>query len=313
MSATGRVEFHALGTGCVVVTSDAAAVSLAHHAVVEELAQIDASCSRFRPDSDLERVNDNPGRAIGVSTCLLDALDIAMRAARITSGDLDPTIGSALIMLGYDRDFAALGGTAAAGRIRVGRVRGWQSIHVDRRSGTVSVPVGIRLDLGATAKAWAADRSASAAARLVGCGVLVSLGGDISVANEAPAEGWVVALADRHDSPPRFGDPIVAIRDGGLATSSTTVRRWQVAGTAAHHILDPNTSQPAPEHWRTVSVAAASAVDANIASTTCIIRGERALDWLAEIGLPARLVHVSGAVTAVNGWPVDRTAVAMHS
>ena len=201
MIEAGRAEFHALGTGCVVMTSEAVALSAAHHEVIGELARIDAACSRFRSDSDLERVNNNPGRPVAVSACLLDALDVAFRAAQITDGDLDPTIGSALITLGYDRDFETLRGADAAGRIHVRRVRGWRSIAVDRAQGTVSVPNGIRLDLGATAKAWAADCAAGAAACAVDCGVLVSIGGDIAVANAAPGAGWAVALADRHDAP----------------------------------------------------------------------------------------------------------------
>ena len=273
MIEAGRAEFHALGTGCVVMTTAAAALSTAHHEVLGELARIDAACSRFRSDSDLERVNNNPGHTVAVSECLVDALDVAFRAAQITDGDLDPTIGSALITLGYDRDFETLAGVAPAGRIHVQRVRGWPSIAVDRAQGTVSVPNGIRLDLGATAKAWAVDRAASAAARAVECGVLVSVGGDVAVANRAPGNGWAVALADRHDASPRPEDPMVTIRDGGLATSSTMARRWQADGATMHHILDPHTSQPAAEYWRTVTVSAASVVDANIASTTCIIRG----------------------------------------
>ncbi len=140
----------------------------------------------------------------------------------------------------------------------------------------------------------------------------MSLGGDIAVAGAAPRGGWVVALADRHDAAVSDSTPTVAIHDGGLATSSTAARRWQLGDVAVHHILDPRTGLPAHEHWRTVSVAASSAVDANIASTTCIIRGAAALDWLAEIGLPARLVDGHGAVTAVNGWPTDRASAMVH-
>ncbi len=159
MSGPARIEFRALGTGCAVTTADPSALASAERAVSVELAAVDAACSRFRSDSDLERVNANAGQDVRVSGCLLDALDVASRAAVLSGGDLDPTIGSALVALGYDRDFAAIG-EGAAGRVHVQRVRGWQSITVDRARGTVSVPAGIRIDLGATAKAWAADRAA---------------------------------------------------------------------------------------------------------------------------------------------------------
>ncbi len=313
MSEPGRVEFRALGTGCVVMSVDATAIVAAQAAALRELAAVDAACSRFRDDSDLEQVNGHPGTPVAVSTLLLDALDVARRAAQLTDGDLDPTIGTALITLGYDRDFAAIGDAArAAGRVHVRRVRGWQCIAVDRDRRTVSVPKGVRIDLGATAKAWAADRAATAAAGAAGCGVLVSLGGDIAVQGDGPDSGWAVALADRHDAP-AAGAPIVTIREGGIATSSTSARRWTSGDTTAHHIIDPATSLPVPDYWRTVTVAAASALDANIASTTCIIRGDRALDWLAEIRLPARLVAANGHVTVVNGWPSDTPCAAVHA
>jgi thiamine biosynthesis lipoprotein len=306
----GRVEFRALGTGCVVTTTDAHSINAACEAVTTELAAIDAACSRFRSDSDLERVNDNAGRAVPVGTLLLDAIDVAIRAAQLTDGDIDPTIGSALITLGYDRDFASLG-VQSAGRVHVRRVSGWQCIRADRANGTVAVPTGVRIDLGATAKAWAADRAAQAATAQVAadCGVLVSLGGDISVVNPAPRDGWPVRVADNHAAPLEGDGPIIAIHAGGLATSSTKVRRWQAGASEVHHIIDPHTSAPAAEYWRTVSVAAGSALDANIASTTCIIRGERAIDWLDGVGLPARLVRADGRVTTTNGWPADAPAV----
>jgi thiamine biosynthesis lipoprotein len=93
---------------------------------------------------------------------------------------------------------------------------------------------------------------------------------------------------------------------GGLATSSTAVRRWRRGGTAYHHVLDPRTGLPAEPVWRTVTVTAATCVDANTASTAAIVRGRPALGWLARLGLPSRLVGADGAVRRVAGWPADR-------
>jgi thiamine biosynthesis lipoprotein len=98
---------------------------------------------------------------------------------------------------------------------------------------------------------------------------------------------------------------MIAIRDGGLATSSTKARRWQRGGDVLHHILDPRTGLPAEPVWRTVSVAAGTCVDANAASTAAVIRGRAALGWLARLGLPARLVDATGVVFTVAGWPED--------
>jgi thiamine biosynthesis lipoprotein len=161
------------------------------------------------------------------------------------------------------------------------------------------------LDVGATAKALAADRAARAAAEACGCGVLVSVGGDVATAGEAPRGGWRVRVTDDHRSPPGAPGQTIAIRCGGLATSGTAVRRWRSGGDSAHHIIDPTTGAPAQTPWRTVSVAAADCAQANIAATAAIVRGKRATAWLERISLPARLVDAHGRVTVLAGWPRD--------
>src|SRR6201992_2123589 len=165
-----------------------------------------------------------------------------------------------------------------------------------------------RLDLGATAKAWTPDRSAARIAETLSTGVLVGLGGDISVAGPAPEGGWRIRVQDitgHPDEDPSGPATVVAITSGGLATSSTTARRWRRGGSVLHHILDPRTGlAPAPV-WRTVSVTAATCADANAASTAAIIRGDSAPGWLAALRLPARLVADTGRVETVAGWPAE--------
>jgi thiamine biosynthesis lipoprotein len=163
----------------------------------------------------------------------------------------------------------------------------------------------VRLDLGATAKAWAADRAAAAAAAAGDCGVLVSLGGDIATSGPAPADGWRIRVTDDHRSDPSAPGQTISIRSGGLATSSTAVRRWSHGGHTMHHIIDPRTGGPAQTSWRTVSVAAADCAQANIATTAALLRAEDAPGWLAGLGLPARLVDREGGVRTVGDWPAD--------
>lgn len=292
----------ALGTtaGLVVAGGSPGA---ARRAVEAELAQIDAACSRFREDSELSILNRARGRRARVSPLFLLALDVALRAAALTGGRVDPTVGLALSLAGYDRDFSRVRGSRVQ-RLRAGRVAGWRVVEVDRAAGTVRVPDGIRLDLGATAKALAADRAAERAlSEGAARGVLVNLGGDIATAGVAPPGGWPVRVADSHTAGPEAPGQLVAIASGGLATSSTTVRRWRRRGGEAHHIVDPCSGAPAVEHWRTVSVAAATCVDANIASTAAIVLGAAGRDWLTEAGLPARLVRTDGEVETTAGWP----------
>lgn len=296
-------------------SNDEAARALA--AVQDEVAAIDAACSRFRPDSELSQLNAAGGRPFAAGPLLWEALAVVLRAARLTGGLVDPTIGRALRELGYDRDFAALAlapTTAAPAVVITHRAPGWRSIRLDPRRRTVTVPAGVEVDLGATAKALAADRAAHAAARAAGCGVLVSLGGDIATAGAVPSAGWTVRVADDHAAPADAPGQTVTLHGGALATSGTTVRRWYQAASARHHLIDPATGQPAAEVWRTVSVTAATCVDANTASTAAIILGAAAPSWLAARSLPARLVSVDGAVTTVAGWPPsadDREAPAM--
>jgi len=123
------------------------------------------------------------------------------------------------------------------------------------------------------------------------------------VAGPPPARGWAVRITDDHAAGPDADGQTVLVQSGGLATSSTTVRRWARGGEDVHHVIDPRTGRPAAEVWRTVSVAAASCVDANIASTAAVIRGEAAPAWLESLGLPARLVLPEGSVVRVGGWP----------
>ena len=301
-----RSVFHALGTTGVVVTTDRGALAAATDAVFAEVAAIDLACSRFRADSDLSRLNASAPQPASVSPLLLDALEIALRAARVTDGDVDPTVGRALRIVGYDRDFSRVAPDGPGIR-SVTVARRWPEITIDRDNGTASVPSGVELDLGATAKAFAADRAAAAAHTLVGCGVLVSLGGDLSLAGTAPPGGWPVLLSDHHDAHLGEAGPTVALFSGGLATSGTAARRWRRGGVEVHHLIDPGTGRPVPEVWRTVSVAAASCVDANIASTAAMIRGVDAPRWLAGLGLQARLVTPEGDQTLVGSWcaPVE--------
>jgi thiamine biosynthesis lipoprotein len=207
-------------------------------------------------------------------------------------------------MAGYDATFRVVaardGSTFTAD---FGAVPCWDTIELDEDAASVRVPDGVELDLGATAKALACDRAAAAAAAVAG-GVLVGLGGDISVAGETPTGGWPVRIADDHAAPLDGPGPTVALSGGGLATSSTTVRRWYSGATELHHLVDPRTGRPAESQWRTVSVAAASCVDANVASTASFMLAD-APAWLAERQLPARLVSIDGAATCVGGWPED--------
>jgi thiamine biosynthesis lipoprotein len=302
--AHGSATFPALGGIACVVTGDPSAVRDAQDIVSREVAAFDAACSRFRSDSGLSRVNGSPGRWVPIDERLCDAIDAALDAAVTTGGLVDPTVGGSLLALGYRHDFWASppSGDPAFRTAPAGR---WREIELDRASARVRVPEGVLLDLGATAKALAADRAAEAASPITG-GVLVSLGGDIRVAGEAPVAGWPVRIADDHRAAVSAPGQTIAISSGGVASSSTTVRAWTRGRVSVHHIVDPATGRPAAPVWRTVSVAAATCLEANVAATAAIVLGEGAPAWLAGRLLPSRLVRPAGDAIAISGWPGER-------
>jgi thiamine biosynthesis lipoprotein len=301
------VTFPALGTTVSVLVTEPRGIPVARRAVEDELAEMDAAASRFRSDSDLTRLNGAGGRQVQVGPLLITALTVALRAAELTDGDVDPTIGRALRLSGYDRDFAEVAPVGPTLGVHSAPAAGWQAVELDPADGWVRMPAGVEVDLGATAKALAVDRAAAAAHVAADCGVLVSVGGDLAMCGPPPADGWVVRVTDDHRDAGGCGQTVTVV-DGGLATSSTTVRRWSRGGQNVHHIVDPRTGQPASGPWRTVSVTARSCVDANTASTAAIVRGARAVPWLGELGLPARLVADDGRVVTIGGWPSDEPA-----
>jgi len=307
----------ALGTFASVLLTRPAALGAAREILSAELAAIDLACSRFRPDSELSALNRADGRAIRISPLFALALEVALWAAQASAGDVDPTCGRSLVRIGYDRDYAEVLAQEAPLTERPAPAAGWWCVDLDSAQLTVRVPAGVLVDLGATAKALAADMAATAIADRLGCGVLVNLGGDIAVAGRAPEGGWKVGIDDgltaAADSEPgadpgsRGGSqgagPVVSVETGGLATSSPGVRSWRRGDLALHHILVPGTGRPAEICWAAVSVAAATCVDANTASTAAVIRGRAAPGWLANLRLPARLVRPDGSATTTGGWP----------
>jgi thiamine biosynthesis lipoprotein len=283
------------------------AIELLHR----ELDMVEGVASRFRPDSEISLLHDAIARAGGqpvpVSPLLAEAIEIGLRAGALTDGAVDITVGAVLAHLGYDRDFPLLASGVEGSLPGPHPVPGWRCVTLDRESSTVAAPPGVVLDLGATAKAWAADRAARAIGSTFGCGVLVSLGGDLAV-DGALHGGFTVGVADVCDADEAAVSVMIA--SGGLASSGIGRRNWLLGGHRVHHLIDPATGLPADSPWRTVSVAAACCVDANTASTAAMVTGESAVDWLTEAGLPSRLVRHDGTVVTVAGWPSPAGEVA---
>jgi len=296
-----HVRFDVFGSYGFLAVRNAGVLHRALALTRSVVAEVDATCSRFRDDSDLSRVNRTPGEWVEVRPLLVEAVRAANDAAACSDGLVDPLLGRSLVTLGYDRDFGLLVELAdASSPTSTAPTRdAWRQIRVTEDR--VRIPASTALDLGATAKAWAADLVATVIERELGASALVSLGGDIRVA--APDDRpWPVAIGER---PGAEADTFVDLYAGGLATSSTRVRRWTRGGTVRHHLIDPRTGLSATEVWRTVTATGSSCLAANTASTAAVVLGADAPGWLEQHDVTARLVAADGRVVRIGGWPPD--------
>lgn len=287
-------RFTVWSTTASVVVTDAEALGAAVEIVRAGLDDVDRACSRFRGDSELAGLTAGRSR---LSPLLADLVGTALTAAEETGGLVDPTVGGAMRQLGYDRSIELLPADGPPVRL-VSEVPGWRRVHL--YGDQLELPRDVVLDLGATAKALAADLLARRAADTVGVGVLVELGGDIATAGRAPAGGWQVRVQDTEDDPPC---QVTLTEGSAVATSSTVRRTWRRGGVRIHHVVDPRTAAPAAPVWRSATVAARTCVEANTASTAAIILGRTAARWLSERGLTARLVDQQQRVVHIGGWP----------
>ena len=288
-------------TARLVVTEESALVE-ATAVVFEQLARVDAAANRFLAGSEVSRLARGTGAPAVVSPLLAELIGVALAAAAATGGAVDPTLGGPLLDLGCP-DLAAAeptGPTAGPDRPQpsVRRRTSWRDVRLDGRM--VTLPAGTLLDLGATAKAHAADRCAVAVADRFGCGALVSLGGDLRAAGPPPDGGWQVLVQDGPDEP---ASQVRLAGAAAVATSSTLHRTWRQGGRVRHHVLDPATCRPAAPVWRTASVAADTCLRANTWSTAALVRGHAAERDLRRAGVAARLVAADGAVVRLGGWP----------
>ena len=294
----------ALGTYLFLATRRARDLPVARGLAEAILEEVDRTCSRFRPDSDLSRANAAAGRWVEVDPLLVAAVTAACQAALHTGGLVHPLLGRPLVQLGYDRDFAAVPADRDVPAVlwppAEPALESWRDLGLDP-DGAIRVPTGTALDLGSTGKAWAADVVAAAFAAELGGSALVSIGGDLAVA--APdGDPWPVAISTHPEGPV---ETTVALDRGGLATSSTRVRRWARRGVQLHHLVDPRTGRPAAEVWRTVTATGPTCAAANTATTAAVVLGAEAPRWLTARGVTARLVAADGRVVTTGGWPAD--------
>ena len=251
-----------MGVGVVVggATSDEL------EAVRDLFERLEETFSRFRASSELNLVNGGPGEFVAVSPLFARTLALALDSARRTDGLVDPTLGTAIEAVGYDRDFEEL---AADPRPPAPAVPGsWRHVRVAGR--LVFRYPGTKLDLNCVVKGVAVD----AALDLLDGDGFVAAGGDVAVRGST-----VVGLP---------GGDSVMLRNGGLATSGTTRRRWERGSSPQHHLIDPRTGRPSTSRWAEVTVAAGSCLEADVAAKAAFLLSDDGPGWLDDRGLPGR-------------------------
>lgn len=262
--------------------------------------EVEARFSRFRPDSELVRLNSAAGKEVRVSADLAELVQLALAAAKASDGVFDPTIIDALEAAGYDRSIDLIWANGAHSPLQIAaQPDRWRQVAVDTTTCLVKLPAGVRLDLGGIAKGWAADRAA-AMLQQIGPG-MVNAGGDLCAWGDQPGiekgNGWLVALD--HPAQPSVDVAWLRVHDGAVATSSITRRRW----AGGHHLIDPRTALPANTDLLSVTAMAPTVAQAEVAAKVVLILGrETGLTWLAEqANAEAVLVGAKGDLFGTPG------------
>lgn len=272
----------------------------------QELAELERRWSRFRPDSDVSRVNAADGDAVAVAPSTAELVALAVRAWEQTEGRFDPTVLDAVVAAGYDRPFELIEARVA----HLGPTRpspGCRGIQVDEAGAIVRLPVGVHLDLGGIGKGRAADILVARLARAVqatsASGVLVNLGGDLRCTGQ-PGDGdrWRIDLTDPFD--PGATLTTLELTEGAVATSTTARRTWLTSDGPGHHLIDPRSGRPASSGLTSVTVVAAQAVWAEIVAKAVLVAGlGPGLDVVESLGLAALAVTDSGDLVASERLP----------
>jgi thiamine biosynthesis lipoprotein len=274
-------RFRAMGTD-VEFLVEAEDPERALEAAEAEFHRLEALLSRFRPDSELSRLNEHGSLEPGPD--LLEVVELALLARIRTGGRFDPTVHDALVAAGYDRSFELVpadGPAAGAAPCRGG-------VLVDGRR--IELEPGVRLDLGGIGKGFAVERAAVVLAAAGPC--LVNAGGDLAVRGGS----WPVGVETAD------GQITLELDRGAIATSGRDRRRWRRNGHEQHHLIDPRTGAPAESDLLRVTVVASDAVEAEAWAKALFLAGEDAAAAEAdELGLPTVLVTADGRTRLAGG------------
>lgn len=294
-----RAAFHAMGTTIVVIAPDEQLPD-ALRLTRDLFDEWECALSRFRPESELSRLNAAAGFPVAVSPLLLTTLQKALDAARATRGVFDPTVLQRMIEIGYDRTFEAMSPRLpAVPYTRPSQVGGWRKIMVDEARRLVRLPAGVGLDFGGIAKGLAVDAALDLLTEHGVTSALINAGGDLAVRGLPPdLPQWSIA------SPGKDEQWVIGLERGALATSGLGHRHWMQGDQPRHHLIDPRTGEPADSALFSVTSVAGACAQAEVAAKTALILGrERGAQFIEAARLGALLVGESGEWSTAGAWP----------
>lgn len=276
-------ELRAMNTDVLLAANGAsAALGSAFAAAHDFIRRAEQRLTRFTETSELSQLNRSAGLPFAASPELYDVVAQAVSFADQTGGLFDPTVLDALEAAGYDRSMDDIRVSGAGpSRRPVHRFGAWQSIVLDPAAQTITLPPGVRLDLGGIAKGWIAEKAAAVLAQWAPA-CAVNAGGDMfAIGAPDGAAGWQVALEDPRD--PLRVLAVLEVEPGAIVTSSTMRRRWLQGDREQHHLIDPRRAAPAQSDLLSVTAIASSAVEAEVFAKAILIAGSRQAPALAAI------------------------------
>lgn len=261
-------------TRIVIYSSDRDAATEAASAAYARIGELDAMMSDYRRDSDLNHVNARAGGGtMAVPGELYDILEKAERVSRASGGVFDVTVGPAVALWRRARQTGVLPSEAEVAGAR--RVMGWEMVKLEGGTRVRLVKPGMRLDLGAIAKGYAAERAVRVLRDRGFKQVMVGLAGDIVVGDPPPGkEGWRIGVTgERATDREAKGLPILVLRNAAVSTSGDSEQFVEVAGRRYSHIVDPATGMGMTA-LRSVTVVAPTGEEADSLSTAACLLGE---------------------------------------
>lgn len=302
-----EIVFDAMGTQAhVVVVDGGGGLPADARRFVDELED---RWSRFRPTSDVSRLNRADGNWVQVHPDTLMLLERARTGWQVTDGWFDPTVLPAIVAAGYDTTFEVVAGRSDPAPIRDGAAPepdrrtdgpgpapGLARLELDRRCSRVRLPSGVGVDPGAIGKGLAADLVVDRMLDLGAAGAMANVGGDLRVAGRPPVPaGWGVEVA----IPGSNDTLLLGLAEAGVATSTPAYRRWQREGRVVHHLVDPHTGRPAAHPAWSATVVAGAGWLAEVLATSLVLGAPP--DHLLTLGATGFVTDDAGRVQRLPG------------